>query len=95
MSSSLFGLNARNRLASGERRRPHIFSNGRDIPTMFSKISLRYEPIPLPDRSNLTDREMAQAAGAFYNKIRQRHTVRSYSHRAVPREIIEDCVRSA
>ena len=62
---------------------------------MFSKVSLRYEPIPLPDRSNLTDREMAQAAGAFYNNIRRRHTVRSYSDRAVPREIIEDCVKSA
>ncbi len=62
---------------------------------MFSNDTLRYEPIPLPDRSNLTDSEMAQAAGRFYDKIRRRHTVRDYSHRAVPRGIIEDCVKAA
>ncbi|MFT4960491.1 MAG: hypothetical protein ACI92Z_001575, partial [Paracoccaceae bacterium] len=34
---------------------------------MFTKDSLNYSAIPLPDRANLTDAEMRDAALAFYD----------------------------
>lgn len=62
---------------------------------MFAKGTLRYEPIPLPDRSEMSNPEMLAAAQAFFDRIRRRHTVRDFSTRAVPREVIESCVRTA
>jgi nitroreductase len=38
---------------------------------------------------------MRQRAADFYAEIRQRRTVRDFSSRPVPREIIEDCLRAA
>ncbi|MGE0282074.1 MAG: nitroreductase family protein [Rhizobiaceae bacterium] len=38
---------------------------------------------------------MRQGARAFYDFIRTRHTVRDFSPRPVPRDIIETCVRAA
>ncbi len=40
-------------------------------------------------------KEMQAAASAFYDMVRTRRTVRDFSDQAVPREIIEDCVRAA
>ncbi|MFT5343240.1 MAG: iodotyrosine deiodinase [Paracoccaceae bacterium] len=62
---------------------------------MFTKDSLNYSAIPLPDRANLTDAEMRDAALAFYDHIRTRHSVRDYSERPVAREVIETCIRTA
>lgn len=62
---------------------------------MVSRISTKYEPLPLPDRQNLSDGEMEKAADAFYEKMRMRHSVRRFSRRPVPRQIIESCVRAA
>lgn len=39
--------------------------------------------------------EMQAAANAFYDMVRTRRTVRDFSDKAVPRLIIEDCVRAA
>lgn len=39
--------------------------------------------------------EMAAAAQAFYDEIRRRRTVRDFSRRPVPREIIEAALKSA
>lgn len=39
--------------------------------------------------------EMRQRAGDFYADVKRRRTVRDYSGRPVPREIIEDCLRAA
>jgi len=39
--------------------------------------------------------EMREAAAAFYQTMRARRTVRDFSSEAVPREVIEDCIRSA
>ena len=39
--------------------------------------------------------QMKQRASDFYTDIRRRRTVRDYSDRSVPREIIEDCLRAA
>jgi iodotyrosine deiodinase len=38
---------------------------------------------------------MKRRAAEFYDEIRRRRTVRAFSDRAVPREIIEDCLRAA
>ncbi len=62
---------------------------------MLSKDGLKYKPLPLPDRFDLSDDEMIAAAGAFYDKMRRRHSVRHFSTCPVPREIIESCIRTA
>ncbi|WP_419740091.1 nitroreductase family protein [Ruegeria sp.] len=62
---------------------------------MFSRDALSYDPIPLPDRSEMSDAEMQQAAQAFHEKMRQRHTVRDFIDRSVDREVIETCLRTA
>jgi iodotyrosine deiodinase len=38
---------------------------------------------------------MKRRAAAFYEDIRRRRTVREFSDRPVPREVIEDCLRAA
>ncbi|MCT4558920.1 MAG: nitroreductase family protein [Pelagimonas sp.] len=62
---------------------------------MFSKDNLTYEAVPLPDRADLTDADMIAAAQAFYDQMKRRHTVRDYSDRPVPREVIEACIAAA
>ncbi len=62
---------------------------------MFSRESLSFEPVPLPDRMDLTDHEMITQANAFYDQIKRRHTVRDFTDRPVPREVIEQCIRAA
>ena len=39
--------------------------------------------------------EMKQRAAAFYEEVKRRRSVRDFSPRPVPREIIEDCLRAA
>ena len=39
--------------------------------------------------------EMAARATSFYDEVRRRRTVRDFSDRPVPREVIEDCIRAA
>lgn len=39
--------------------------------------------------------EMRKRARSFYNQLQKRRTVREFSDRPVPREIIEDCIRVA
>lgn len=62
---------------------------------MFARDALRYEPIPLPDRFGMNDTEIREAARAFHDRMRRRHTVRDFSDRAVPKEVIERCVLAA
>lgn len=62
---------------------------------MFSKDNLSYEAIPLPDRADMEDQDMILAARAFYDAVKTRHTVRDYSDRPVPKEVIEECIRAA
>lgn len=54
-----------------------------------------YEALPLPDRREMTDAEMAQAAEGFLALMRQRHSIRDYSDRPVPRGVIETCIAAA
>jgi nitroreductase len=51
--------------------------------------------IPLDDYCQLSEKEMKALAKAFYAKMRKRRSVRSFSDRAIPHEVIEDCLRAA
>ncbi len=62
---------------------------------MFAKETLEYAAVPLPDREDLSDDQMRAAALAFYDKMRTRHTVRDYTTRDIPREVIEHAIKTA
>ncbi|MDF0603072.1 nitroreductase family protein [Psychromarinibacter sp. C21-152] len=62
---------------------------------MFSRSQMGYRPVPLPDRAELTDAEALAEAEAFRDRMRQRHTVRDYDTRPVPRAVIEACIAAA
>ncbi len=51
-----------------------------------------FEPLVF---NELTLEQMQQAATAFYEQIKKRRTVREFSDRPVPREIIENALRAA
>ncbi len=51
--------------------------------------------IPLPPRETLSPDEVQTRAAAFQEKMAQRRTVRDFSDRPVPREVIESCLRTA
>jgi iodotyrosine deiodinase len=50
---------------------------------------------PLSDYEEYPVEEMRQRAAAFYADLQRRHTVRDFSDRPVPREVIETCLRAA
>lgn len=62
---------------------------------MFSKDTLSYDPVSLPDRFDFTDEEACEEALAFYERMKKRHSVRDFSDQPVPRSLIEDCIRTA
>ena len=51
--------------------------------------------IPHHDYQDYSIEEMLRRAAEFYADVRRRRTVREFSDRPVPREIIEDCLRAA
>lgn len=51
--------------------------------------------IPLAGYHELPEKEMKARAKSFYVEMRKRRSVRSFSDRPVPREVIEDCLRTA
>lgn len=62
---------------------------------MFSKDTLSYDPLPLPDRAQYSDAQMQEKAAEFLAHMQRRHTVRDYTDQPVPRQVIEDCIRAA
>lgn len=54
-----------------------------------------YVPLPLPDRVQRPDAEALAAAEAFLAYLRKRHSVRDYSTRPVPVEVIRACIAAA
>ena len=62
---------------------------------MFIREKLQYQPQPLPDRVAMSDAEGIAAAAAYLQHMKTRHTVRDFSSRPVPRQIVEDCIRTA
>jgi len=54
-----------------------------------------YEFTPLSDYREYPADEMKLRAESFYREMKRRRTVRDYSDRPVPREIIENCLLTA
>lgn len=54
-----------------------------------------YRPVPLPDFREYPLEQMRSRATDFYELVRRRHTVREFSSRPVPRDIIDTCLRAA
>ena len=50
---------------------------------------------PLEGYADVTPEEMSARARAFCARMSRRRTVRDYAERAVPRAVIEDCLRTA
>lgn len=51
--------------------------------------------IPLEDYREYSVDEMKKRASEFASDMRRRRTVRNFSDRPVPKEVIEDCIRAA
>lgn len=51
--------------------------------------------VPLPPRAELTDHEATIRAQQFFDEIRTRRTVREFSNRSVPRQVIEAAIQAA
>ncbi|MBO6854150.1 MAG: nitroreductase family protein [Marivivens sp.] len=62
---------------------------------MVAKKGLTFEPVPLPDRFEYDDAEMARRAAAFLGHMRKRHSVREFDPKPVPCEVIADCIAAA
>ena len=54
-----------------------------------------HECVPLSDYIEYPVEEMKERARSFYADIKRRHTVREFSDKPVPREIIENCLKAA
>ncbi len=61
----------------------------------MSEIAPTYQALPLPDRRDVSDAEMTRDANRFYDLMKTRHTIREYSPRPVPAEVISTCIRAA
>ena len=58
-------------------------------------MDFNYDPIPLPHRLQLNDKEATKQAEAYYEFIKTRHTVRNFTSQPVPKSVIETCLRAA
>jgi len=54
-----------------------------------------FETLPLTDFVEYPETEMRARARGFYDEIKRRHTLRQFSDRPVPRDVIEDAIRAA
>ena len=55
----------------------------------------KYPFVPLEGYQEYSPSEMTQRAGHFYDEIKRRRTVREFSNRDVPQEVIESCLLAA
>lgn len=62
---------------------------------MYKKGEVTYQALPLPDRVQLDEADAIAAATAFRDYMRKRHSVREYSDRDVPEEVIRACIEAA
>jgi iodotyrosine deiodinase len=58
-------------------------------------MTAEYTPVPLTGYVPRTAEEMQRRADAFYEAVRTRRTVRDFSPKPVPRELIERCLQAA
>ena len=62
---------------------------------MFAREQLSYESVKLTPRPKMTDESVQQAALAYYQAMKTRHTVRDFIDREVPEDVIQNCIRTA
>ena len=62
---------------------------------MYRKGEVSYDPVPLPDRVQKPDPEALQAALAFRDYMKKRHSVRHYAKRPLPQAVIVACIEAA
>ena len=53
------------------------------------------EYVPLEGYETLSEAEMQARAEAVFDTLRKRRTIRDFSDKAVPRELIETCIKAA
>ncbi|SDE60703.1 nitroreductase family protein [Limimaricola pyoseonensis] len=61
----------------------------------MTAMEISYRPLPLPDRREMSDDEMVAAARDHFAAMATRHSVRDFSDRPVPREVIETAIATA
>ncbi|MCP3674057.1 MAG: nitroreductase family protein [Gammaproteobacteria bacterium] len=54
-----------------------------------------HDRLPLSDYHEYPEEEMLERSKNYYEDIRRRHSIRDFSDRSVPREIIDNCIRAA
>jgi iodotyrosine deiodinase len=62
---------------------------------MYAKGTVTYQPLPLPDRVQRPDDQALADVTAFHDYMKKRHSVRDFSPRPVPREIITAAIAAA
>ena len=62
---------------------------------MFSKSQLKFEAVPIPERPDHSDRQIIKAAHDFCESMRSRWSVRDFSDRPVPKDVVEQIVMTA
>ena len=55
----------------------------------------QHDNSPLTDYIEYPVEEMLTRSEAFYNDIKRRHSIRQFSDRKVPKEVIENCLKAA
>ncbi len=55
----------------------------------------QHDSSPLNDYIEYPVAEMLNRSEAFYQQIKRRHTIRNFSERPVPQQIIENCIKAA
>ncbi|MGH2582306.1 MAG: nitroreductase family protein [Anaerolineales bacterium] len=65
------------------------------IPAEDGMTSMRPQFQPLENYPQLSDDEMQRRASEFFAAIKTRRTVRDFSSKPIPRQVIEDCLRAA
>ncbi|MEO0342599.1 MAG: nitroreductase family protein [Pseudomonadota bacterium] len=62
---------------------------------MGYKSGLSYKPLALPNRMNASDDTVILQAAAFKTRMANRHTIRDFTDREIPFEVIQDLIKTA
>jgi len=62
---------------------------------LFERKMPKAEFVPYADYTEYSESEMIQRSKEFYEFLKKRRTVREYSDRKIPREVIENCLLAA
>lgn len=54
-----------------------------------------HDASPLSDFIEYNTEEMIERSATFYENIKRRHSIRSFSNKAVPQAVIENCIKAA